>query len=283
MNPTLKKTAKRILEAFDPIGRWKYRVMSGFSRPIPPMRMRVRTAARWARPFVESGRRCADALESSLAQTTGKKLSDFDNILDFGCGCGRTIMQWDLASLKRLTGCDVDGSAIGWLRGAYPIGAHPNLSFEQTRFDPPLPFTDGQFDLIYSVSIFTHLSGDDSAMWLAELARVTRPGGIALITVQGPIAVNKFHDAGDGDAWCKLWGNHDLERESFVFVPIPAQPGADPTPGIESPNRQVQYGYTFMNRKHIDSAWNAPPWSVLGVFEGAVDGLQDVVVLHRLT
>ncbi|MEO6435880.1 MAG: hypothetical protein ABIP55_08975, partial [Tepidisphaeraceae bacterium] len=65
-------------------------------------------------------------------------------------------------------------------------------------------------------------------------------------------------------------------------VPIPPQAGADPTPGIESPTRQVEYGYTFMSREHIDTAWNAPPWSVLGVFDGAVDGLQDVVVLRKL-
>ena len=282
MHSILKIVAKRALEALDPIGRWKYRVSSGFDRPIPPMRMRVRTAARWAGKFVESGRRCADALEAALKETTGKRIEDFQSILDFGCGCGRTIMQWDLPALTRLTGCDVDADAIAWLRSAYPPGNYPNLAFEQTRFDPPLPFADEAFDLIYSVSIFSHLSGDDSETWLKELARVTRPLGVALLTVQGPVALKRFHDAPDGAYWRRQVSADDLDRRGFVFVPVPAQAGADPAPGIESPTRQVEYGYTFLTRRHIDAAWSQPPWSVLGVFEGTVDGLQDVVALRKL-
>jgi SAM-dependent methyltransferase len=281
MHPTLKKAARRVLEALDPIGRWKYRATSGLNRPIPPMRMRTRTAARWAGKFVESGRRCADALESALKQTTGKRIDDFDSVLDFGCGCGRTIMQWDLSALKRMVGCDVDAPAIDWLRGAYPNSKYPNLSFEETRFDPPLPFADGTFDLIYSVSIFSHLSGADAQMWLKELARVTRPGGVALVTVQGRVALKRFHEAPDGGSWRQRISNEDLARDGFIFVAIPPQPGADPAPGIESPVRKVEYGYTFMTRGHIDSVWNQPPWAVLGVFEGTVDGLQDVVVLRK--
>ena len=277
----IKKAARRVLEALDPLGRWRYRAASGFDRPIPPMRMRVRTAARWAGKFVESGRRCADALEAALKETTGKRIEEFDSVLDFGCGCGRTIMQWDLESLKRLTGCDVDGPAIAWLRDAYSPAKYPNLSFEQTRFDPPLPFADGTFDLIYSVSIFSHLSGADSQMWLKELARVARAGGIALITVQGAVALKRFHEAPDGESWRQRVGKEDLDREGFIFVPIPPQPGADPAPGIESPMRTVEYGYTFLTRRHIDEVWNQPPWSVPGVFEGTVDGLQDVVVLRK--
>ena len=280
MHPLIKKAARRVLEVLDPVGRWKYRVSSGFDRPIPPMRMRTRTAARWAGKFVESGRRCADALEAALQETTGKRITDFQSILDFGCGCGRTIMQWELPSLKRLTGCDVDGHAIAWLRSAY--AKDPNLAFEPTRFDPPLPFPDQSFDLIYSVSIFSHLSGDDSQRWLAELARVTQGGGIALITVQGPVALMKFHAAPDGGYWKDRVSEADLEREGFLFIPIPPQPGADAAPGIESPTRKVEYGYTFMTRRHIEAAWHQPPWSVLGVFEGTVDGLQDVIVLRKI-
>ena len=83
------------------------------------------------------------------------------------------------------------------------------------------------------------------------------------------------------DYLLKPISNEDLARDGFIFVAIPPQPGADPAPGIESPVRKVEYGYTFMTRGHIDSVWNQPPWAVLGVFEGTVDGLQDVVVLRK--
>jgi SAM-dependent methyltransferase len=278
MKTAAKTVVKRALEAVDPLLRWQYRLTSGWDRPIPPMRFRARTAARWVRPFVRSGKNCAAALEDALAQTVGKRIYDFEPVLDFGCGCGRTIMQWKLDELRRLVGCDVDGPAIGWLRGAYAKWA-PKLSFEQTRFDPPLPFESGRFELLYSVSIFSHLGREDERQWLPELARVTRPGGIALITTQGPHAWKKANEL---SARFRQWAQgRDLEKEDFIFIPVPPPRGQKAPPGIESPNRKVEYGLTYMTTRHIESEWGRGPWSLLRVFSGTVDDLQDVVVLRR--
>ncbi len=276
-----KRAAKRLLESMDPIARLKYRWITGFDRPIPPMAFRVRTAARWIAPFIDGGKKCSTALESALHQTTGKRIYDFQNVLDFGCGCGRTILQWDLPALRKLIACDVDGPAIAWMKQAYDGTKYSQLSFMHTRFDPPLPFPNDHFDLIYSVSIFSHLSGEDERTWLTELARVLCPGGIALITVQGHSAVKRFPEMFGAARWAELWNGHDLAAESFVFLAIPPQPGAGPTPGIESPNRAVSYGLTFMNRQHIEREWGKPPWELLNVFEGTVDDLQDVVVMKK--
>ncbi len=43
---------------------------------------------------------------------------------------------------------------------------------------------DGSFDLIWAVSVFTHLAETWSA-WLLELHRVLKPGGILLATFMG--------------------------------------------------------------------------------------------------
>jgi predicted SAM-dependent methyltransferase len=50
---------------------------------------------------------------------------------------------------------------------------------------PPLSFADGEFDLVYCVSVFTHLSAELGCQWLAELHRVLGPGGTLLVTVHG--------------------------------------------------------------------------------------------------
>jgi SAM-dependent methyltransferase len=50
---------------------------------------------------------------------------------------------------------------------------------------PPLPFADNSLDLIYSMSVFTHLADTWSA-WLLELHRVLKPGGVLLVTLLGP-------------------------------------------------------------------------------------------------
>jgi SAM-dependent methyltransferase len=104
------------------------------------------------------------------------------NVLDFGCGPGRVVtwFQPRHASWK-FHGTDIDPEAIGWAR--------ENLSsiaaFDCNAAAPPLRYADGHFDFIYSISIFTHLPEDMQSAWLAELARVTRPGGYLALTTHG--------------------------------------------------------------------------------------------------
>jgi ubiquinone/menaquinone biosynthesis C-methylase UbiE len=49
----------------------------------------------------------------------------------------------------------------------------------------PLNFADQHFDLIFNHSVVTHLDEKYQDAWLAELHRVTKPGGILLLTVSG--------------------------------------------------------------------------------------------------
>ena len=50
---------------------------------------------------------------------------------------------------------------------------------------PPLSFESAAFDIVYSVSVFTHLDERLQDMWLDELFRILRPGGILIISVHG--------------------------------------------------------------------------------------------------
>jgi SAM-dependent methyltransferase len=53
---------------------------------------------------------------------------------------------------------------------------------------PPLPFASQEFDFVYAVSVFTHLSEATSRRWVEELRRVTSAGGILLATTNGDAA-----------------------------------------------------------------------------------------------
>ena len=46
-------------------------------------------------------------------------------------------------------------------------------------------YGDETFDLIYAISVFTHLTEELGRAWIAELRRLLRPGGLLMFTVHG--------------------------------------------------------------------------------------------------
>ena len=114
-------------------------------------------------------RRRADRLEAS------------STILDFGCGCGRVISSLSKLTGAQLFGTDIDAEAIEWCNRSLPsVG-----KFSVNDKLPPFPFDDNAFDLVYSISIFTHLPEDMQFAWLGELNRVLKPSGYAILTTHG--------------------------------------------------------------------------------------------------
>ena len=53
------------------------------------------------------------------------------------------------------------------------------------KSNPPTDYPDLYFDIIYAISVFTHLNEDMQGRWLKELIRITAPGGHIIITVHG--------------------------------------------------------------------------------------------------
>jgi SAM-dependent methyltransferase len=92
-------------------------------------------------------------------------------------------------------GCDPWAEAIAWGRGALP-----EVQLEQLSMQPPTPFAEDQFDLVYGISILTHLPLDAQQAWLAELARIVRPGSLVALTLQGRRALDRFSPA-ERAAW----------------------------------------------------------------------------------
>ncbi|MBS1675764.1 MAG: class I SAM-dependent methyltransferase [Actinobacteria bacterium] len=102
-------------------------------------------------------------------------------ILDFGCGAGRTLRHFITEDVgAELWGCDIDGPSIEWLKG----NLVPPLNVFLNGEVPPLDQADGKFDLIYCVSVFSHLTRH-WAEWLLELHRLLKPDGLLLATVMG--------------------------------------------------------------------------------------------------
>ena len=114
-------------------------------------------------------------------------------VLDFGCGSGKVMRHFlPEAEVCELWGCDIDAPSIEWINAELrpPLHAFTNGPV------PPLDQPAGSFDLVWSVSVFTHLT-DHWAGWLAELHRVLRPDGLALISFLG----GAMYEAWTDETW----------------------------------------------------------------------------------
>lgn len=131
------------------------------------------------REFLNDGR--ATALEvMKVLEANGVEIGSLKKILDFGCGCGRVIRHFHAVTRGQLHGTDYNRQAIDWCKRKLRFG-----QFEVNGLWPPLPYGKEEFDLIYALSVFTHLPESLQVAWMSELSRVLKPGGYLLMTTHG--------------------------------------------------------------------------------------------------
>ncbi|MEX2195823.1 MAG: class I SAM-dependent methyltransferase [Thermoleophilaceae bacterium] len=92
--------------------------------------------------------------------------------LDLGCGDGR--LTADLAA-DEITAADVSRLALD--RAAWRL---PGARLVEVALDAPLPFEDGEFDLVLCAETIEHVR--DVQLLLSELRRVLEPGGRLAVT-----------------------------------------------------------------------------------------------------
>lgn len=130
------------------------------------------------RAYEELGSQTRDGLVGLLPDDwsfEGKRM------LDFGCGAGRTLRHFlPEARHAEFWGVDIDLASIEWLQKELC----PPLHVRTAGIDPPLGLASGSFDLIWALSVFTHLT-DSSLPWLLELHRLLKPGGLLVATYMG--------------------------------------------------------------------------------------------------
>ena len=137
--------------------------------------------------FIKSGRNSLKDFECALADV-GSKFSDFERILEWGCGCGRIIRH--MAVIKKhaeIYGCDIDEEAINWAKAHIPFA-----TFSTCDGLPPTSYPDNYFDLIINHSVMTHLDEYYQDQWLAELKRILKPKGIIILSVHGETATSSW-------------------------------------------------------------------------------------------
>jgi ubiquinone/menaquinone biosynthesis C-methylase UbiE len=118
-------------------------------------------------------------------------------ILDVGCGIGRVAVPLTryLVDTGSYAGFDIVPSGIDWCRKNI-ASRHSNFKFEvadiyNKYYNPSgkyqaceyrFPYPDQSFDFAFLTSVFTHMLRADVENYLAEVARVLKPGGRCFAT-----------------------------------------------------------------------------------------------------
>jgi predicted TPR repeat methyltransferase len=140
-----------------------------------------------------------------VAKTVVTRMPAAGSALDVGCGTGlvgRALRARGFAG--RLVGRDISQESLDIARRS---GAYDSL--EQADLQQRLAFDDDIVDVVLCVGVMTYLP-EVEAVW-REFARVTRPGGLVVVTQREDLwdardclaVVDRLRDEG-------LWTPHDI-------------------------------------------------------------------------
>lgn len=106
-------------------------------------------------------------------------------VLDWGCGHGRVTRYLRMLGANGpLHGIDIDHQNVEWAQRHLA-----GITFADGPLMPPTRYRAGLFDLVFGISVMTHLAVEVQRTWLEELRRILKPGGLALLTFTGDSAV----------------------------------------------------------------------------------------------
>lgn len=250
-----------------------------FAAPDPHLRERVFGGQKSAEEYTRSGLVDWWRVDGAL------RLGGFDpasggTLLEFGAGCGRIIQYFALyAADCRIVGCDVDPEAMRWCAEHLDFAA-----FHTVGAAPPTLFADASFDAVYAYSVFSHLPEPLHLAWLAELRRITRPGGVVVLTVHGRRVVEEIVServlVGSRTAARLRPLVPTLASAGFAFVPYEnlTLTHGENTSFFQSWDLDL-YGDAFILESYVRRHW-AEFFEVVAHLE-APEEWQDYVVLRR--
>lgn len=228
---------------------------------------------RWERGFLAGGLAAASNLLEQVELHGGGPQGL--RLLDWGCGCGRVTRHLLDKGFGSISGCDLDGRAISWCQDNLP-----GADFFKSAPEPPLPVEDASVDVVIGCSVVTHLDAALQARWLAELRRVTVPGGLVLLSTQGAFAyrrgvLGRFRFA---RRWPRVLGlaarrtGRKLAREELV------DRGA--TKALRGIAPRGYYRSIAQSADYTRREWSSH-FEVVDQIDCGLDGSQDLVVMRR--
>jgi SAM-dependent methyltransferase len=222
--------------------------------PLPPPRLRFRAAGTTRRrDFLSVGRTSVAAIQNAFLASRNPRAS-FSRWLDFGCGAGRIARHLvDFEPILDLWGVDVDADAVAWASRHLP--GHYRIIPRR----PPVDMASSFFDVVYAGSVFTHLDEEGQSVWLSELHRILRSGGLLIASTHGPDLTYSRPDLTRDQ-------HRDLQKRGFLFAP-------SQTPRFNDDG-------AFHSKDYLIEAWGRL-YGLLFFSAHGLDGYQDLSVWQK--
>jgi SAM-dependent methyltransferase len=266
----------RILEWVHSVGVCSDDKLRSLVPPFPPEELRKKVAPDELEIFLWTGLVDLERMITLYEYHRSKGDPIRPAILDFGCGCGRmSRFLNDCGTQWSAFACDVNGAHVDWCK--------KNLKGVQTSksgYLPPLQYKDEMFNLIYCLSVFSHLKEECINQWFAEFHRILAPSGILIATTHGFPALETIRDSEMHQKMFRLNRDEvismitDFQEESFIFRKYDEDV-------LQFAQAGPEYGNTFIHLDYIHKNWNSNKFKVLRHLSGGLRGWQDIVVLQR--
>jgi SAM-dependent methyltransferase len=210
----------------------------------------------------------ADLIVSAL-QSAGVSVAAARAALDFGCSSGRILRVLQAAYPEvHWRGCDPNEPAIAWASEHLPA-----IDFAVSPQHPPLALGDGELDLAYAISIWSHFAPGLGLGWFEEMHRVLGSGGHLVFTTHGMHSVAAHVESGLRSPAQAREILDSLYRRGAWYAPEFGSSGDD---GVSDP----EWGTVYLTPEWVATKL-CPAWRVLEYAPGANQRNQDVYVLER--
>ena len=242
---------------FNPLHEYFYPLNDAIAIPDPNGRLRVHGSDSLP-SFLLEGYSTFRKLSQIIRSTTKMKKIGYPRILDWGCGCGRVSRYFDTKEIE-LWGADIDDSNLRWCE------EHLNMRTIGISSTPTNTLPNSFFDLIFGISVMTHLNQDLQIVWLDELSSSLNRGGYLILT---------FHGLASALRNISKEGFEELLSQGFYdYGENPVLKGSVPE------NKDYRDTYNTLNQIVLN--WT-DKLRVIKYYESFIGNHQDLIVLQKV-